>query len=125
MKIDKFEEFFTEARVPYKRIGNRTLVVGRVHFLFKENYEFTGVADGASNAVTAPTSKKVGSRFAGSPARESTKKETPWELEHALECDEDGDHEFVQDCKRQWDEKGFLTEKQKDALGRWKPKGDF
>ena len=131
MKIDEFEEFFNKAGVPFKKAGKTTLIVSRTHFLFNPKGVFTGVADGTAGAVSAPTTEKtkVPSRFAPStapqrPRKAPVKKEMPWQLEHALECDEDGEHEFVQDCLRQWEEKNWLSENQLDALGRWKAKGD-
>src|SRR5574337_1876347 len=102
MKIGDFEKFFNEAKVPFTKAGKTTLIVSRTHFLFTVNGDFTGVADGAAGVVSSPTAAKkpVGSRFAPrttSAARPRTaKKEMPWQLEHALECDEDSEHEFVQ-----------------------------
>ena len=67
---------------------------------------------------------KVPSRFGGGtahPAKKAT--EMPEELEHALECDEE--HEFIQDCLRQWEEKQWLSGKQRAALAAWRPKGEY
>lgn len=80
---------------------------------------------GAPAVQSKPT---VGSRFpkTAEPAKPVAKKrsnEMPDELVHALECSPD--HDFVQDCERQWEEKHFLSEKQLDALGAWKPRGEY
>jgi hypothetical protein len=90
------------------------------------------LAKTAVEAMKAEESKPkptVVSRFTKStPVPKTSKtapkqKEMPDELVHALECDDE--HEFVQDCLRQWEEKQWLSERQLEALGGWKPKGEY
>ena len=128
MNISDFEKFFTKAGVQFRKVG-KDIVIANTHLLFNDDGDFAGIWESTSRAISPPAKTKVGSRFANSrstarPRQATTKKEMPWQLEHALACDEDDEHEFVQDCLRQWEEKNWLSENQLDALGRWKAKGE-